>query len=115
MFIQNYGVGISVNCAKTAYEKEEKMKRQQEQAVNEYIKANIKSTQPMVEELKALEEYVNALEKDNKERNRILQTQVDEAKKDGEEAKKVSKRANIISLVSIGITIAFFIWEHIFQ
>ncbi len=115
MFIQNYGVEISATCARTAYEKQKELSRIKEQERNEYIEANIKSTQPLVEELKALKEYVNALEKDIKEQNQILQSQVVEAKKNGEEAKKEAKIARIISLCSIGIPIAFSIAELLFQ
>ena len=53
----------------------------------------------MVEELKSLVEGLQ-------EQNRILQSQIDEAKKDGEEAKKEAKKARIFSWISFGVATA---------
>ena len=54
---------------------------------------------PTVEQLKKLVEEAQ-------EQNKILQSQIDDAKKDGEEAKKEAKKARIFSWISFGIATA---------
>lgn len=78
-----------------------RLQKEQErrERIEDTVEANKKSTLPMVEELKAI---VEGLE----EQNRILQSQIDEAKKDGEEAKKEAKKARSFSWISFGVATA---------
>lgn len=78
-----------------------RLKKEQErrERIEDAAKANKESTLPMAEELKAIVEGLQ-------EQNRILQSQIDEAKKDGEEAKKAAKRARVFSWIFFGVTTA---------
>lgn len=78
-----------------------RLRKEQERRdrIEDAAEANRRSTMPMVEELKALVEGLQ-------EQNRILQSQIDEAKKDGEEAKKEAKKARIFSWISFGVATA---------
>lgn len=78
-----------------------RLQKEQErrERIEDAVEANKKSTLPMVEELKAIVESLQ-------EQNSILQSQIDEAKKDGEEAKKEARKARIFSWVSFGVATA---------
>lgn len=78
-----------------------RLQKEQErrERIEDAVEANKKSTLPVVEELKAIVEGLQ-------EQNRILQSQIDEAKKDSEEAKKDAKRARVFSWVSFGVATA---------
>lgn len=71
--------------------------QERKERIEDAVEANKKSTLPMVEELKAIVEGLQ-------EQNRILQSQIDDAKKDSEEAKKDAKRARVFSRVSFGVS-----------
>lgn len=78
-----------------------RLQKEQErrERIEDAVEANKKSTLPMVEELKSIVESLQ-------EQNSILQSQVDEAKKDGEKAKKEAKRARVFSWISFGVATA---------
>ena len=78
-----------------------RLQKEQErrERIEDAVEANKKSTLPMVEELKAIVESLQ-------EQNSILQSQIDDAKKDGEEAKKEARKARIFSWVSFGVATA---------
>ena len=78
-----------------------RLQKEQErrERIEDAVEANKKSTLPMVDELKAIVEGLQ-------EQNRILQSQIDDAKKDSEEAKKDAKRARAFSWVSFGVATA---------
>ena len=78
-----------------------RLQKEQErrERIEDAVEANKKSTLPMVEELKAIVESLQ-------EQNGILQSQIDEANKDGEEAKKEARKARIFSWVSFGVATA---------
>lgn len=78
-----------------------RLKKEQErrERIEDAVEANKKSTLPVVEELKAIVEGLQ-------EQNRILQSQIDEAKKDSEAAKKDAKRARAFSWVSFVVATA---------
>lgn len=75
-----------------------RLKKEQErrERINDAVEVNKKSTLPVVEELKALVEGLQ-------EQNRILQSQIDEAKKESEEANKEARKAYVFSWVSFGV------------
>ena len=78
-----------------------RLRKQQElkEHIEDAAEAQRRSTLPVVEELKSLVEGLQ-------EQNRILQSQIDEAKKDGEETKKEAKKARIFSWISFGVATA---------
>ena len=78
-----------------------RLQKEQErrERIEDAVEANEKSTLPMVGELKAIVESLQ-------EQNSILQSQIDEAKKDGEEARKEARKARIFSWVSFGVATA---------
>ena len=78
-----------------------RLQKEQErrERIEDAVEANKKSTLPMVGELKAIVESLQ-------EQNSILQSQIDEAKKDGEEARKEARKARIFSWVSFGVATA---------
>ena len=78
-----------------------RLKKEQErrERIEDAAEAQRRSTLPVVEELKSLVEGLQ-------EQNRILQSQIDEVKKDGEEAKKEAKKARIFSWISFGVATA---------
>ncbi len=78
-----------------------RLKKEQErrERIEDTVEANKKSTLPMVEELKVIVESLQ-------EQNSILQSQINEAKMDGEEAKKEARKARIFSWVSFGVATA---------
>lgn len=82
--------------------KEKEARRIRAERVEDAIIANMRSTLPMVEELKALVEGLQ-------EQNNILQSQIDGAQKDGEEAKKEARKARVFSWISFGVATAIFI------
>lgn len=75
-----------------------RLQKEQErrERIEDAVEANEKSTLPVVEELKSIVESLQ-------EQNGILQSQIDEANKDGEEAKKEARKARIFSWVSFGV------------
>ena len=93
----------SINSASTLFEtcerKEQEARRMRAERVEDATIANLRASLPMTAELKALVEGLQ-------EQNRILQSQIDEAKKDGEEAKKEAKKARIFSWISFGVATA---------
>ena len=78
-----------------------RLRKQQERKehIEDAAEAQRRSTLPVVEELKSLVEGLQ-------NQNRILQSQIDEVKKDGEEAKKEAKKARIFSWISFGVATA---------
>lgn len=103
MLNQEYKDAVHACSAQALIEDRGRRRLQKEQERREHIEdaveANKKSTLPMVEELKAIVEGLQ-------EQNRILQSQIDEAKKDSEEAKKEARKARIFSWVSFGVATA---------
>jgi len=103
MFNQEYGDASRTCSAQALIEERGRRRLQKEQErrerIEDAVEANKKSTLPMVEELKAIVESLQ-------EQNSILQSQIDEAKKDGEEAKKEAKRARVFSWISFGVATA---------
>ena len=103
MFEQEYMNAFQACSAQAIVEDRGRRRLQKEQERRERIEdaaeAQRRSTLPVVEELKSL---VGGLQ----EQNRILQSQIDEAKKDGEEAKKEAKKARIFSWISFGVATA---------
>ena len=114
MFNQDYNNGFEACSARALAENRSaiRMKKEQErrECIEDAAEISRRSTTPVVEELKAL---VIGLQ----EQNRILQSQIDEAKKDSEkakemarmaneDAKKESKKARIFSWVSFGVATA---------
>ena len=78
-----------------------RLRKQQERKehIEDAAEVQRRSTLPVVEELKSLVEGLQ-------EQNRILQSQIDKAKKNGEEAKKEAKKARIFSWISFGVATA---------
>ena len=103
MLNQEYKDALHACSAQTLIEDRGRRSLQKEQERRERIEdaaeAQRRSTLPVVEELKSLVEGLQ-------EQNRILQSQIDEAKKDGEEAKKEAKKARIFSWISFGVATA---------
>ena len=97
---QDYLNAFQACSARALMEDRSKIRLKKEQERRERIEdaaeAQRISTLPVVEELKSLVEGLQ-------EQNRILQSQIDEAKKDGEEAKKEAKKARIFSWISFGV------------
>lgn len=77
---------------KIRYKKEQERKER----IADTVEANKQSALPLIEELKALVESLQ-------EQNRILQSQIDEAKEDSEAAKKEAQRARVFSWVSFSV------------
>ena len=100
MFNQDYKDAFSACSAQALMENRSKTRIKKEQERREYIddvvEANRKSTLPMVDELKAL---VKGLQ----EQNYILQNQVDEAKKESENAMKEARKSRTVSWISFGV------------
>ena len=100
---QDYTNALKTCSIQALREDRSKLRLRKEQERRERIEdaaeANRRSAIPMIEELKALVEGLQ-------EQNRILQSQIDEAKKDGEEAKKEAKKARIFSWISFGVATA---------
>ena len=103
MFNQDYRNAFEACSAQALAESRSaiRMKKEQErrERIEDAAEAQRRSTIPVVEELKSLVEGLQ-------EQNRILQSQIDEAKKDGEEAKKEAKKARIFSWISFGVATA---------
>ena len=103
MLNQEYRDAFHACSAQTLIEERGRRRLQKEQErrerIEDAVEVNKKSTLPMVEELKAIVEGLQ-------EQNRILQSQIDEAKKDGKEAKKEAKKARIFSWISFGVATA---------
>ena len=103
MLNQEYKDALHACSAQALVEDRGRRRLQKEQERRERIEdaaeAQRRSTLPVVEELKSLVEGLQ-------EQNRILQSQIDEAKKDGEEAKKEAKKARIFSWISFGVATA---------
>ena len=100
MFDQDYIDTVQACSARALAENRSaiRMKKEQERKarIEDAAEAQRRSTLPVVEELKSLVEGLQ-------EQNRILQSQIDEAKKDGEEAKKEAKKARNFSWISFGV------------
>lgn len=103
MFNQDYRDAFQACSAQALMEDRSKIRAKKEQErrerIDDAVEANRKSTLPMVDELKALVEGLQ-------EQNHILQTQIDEAKKESEETKKEARKAHIFSWVSFGVATA---------
>ena len=103
MLNQEYKDAFHACSAQALIEDRGRRRLQKEQErrerIEDAVEANKKSTLPMVEELKAIVESLQ-------EQNGILQSRIDEAKKDGEEAKKEARKARIFSWVSFGVATA---------
>ena len=103
MFDQEYMNAFQACSVQAFVEDRGRRRLQKEQERRERIEdaaeAQRRSTLPVVEELKSLVEGLQ-------EQNHILQSQIDEAKKDGEEAKKEAKKARIFSWISFGVATA---------
>lgn len=103
MLNQEYKDALHACSAQALIEDRNRRRLQKEQErkerIEDAVESNKKSTLPMVEELKAIVESLQ-------EQNSILQSQIDEAKKDGEEAKKEAKRARVFSWISFGVATA---------
>jgi coenzyme F420-reducing hydrogenase alpha subunit len=96
-----------VNTALGAMIEHKKMKQniaqERKDRIEDAVEANIKSTQPMVEGLKALDERFQ-------EQNQILQSQIDEVKKSDEEtraeAKEEAKKDRNLSWIQFSVATA---------
>lgn len=103
MLNQEYKDAFHACSAQALIEDRSRRRLQKEQErrerIEDAVEVNKKSTLPMVEELKAIVESLQ-------EQNSILQLQIDDAKKDGEEAKKEARKARIFSWVSFGVATA---------
>ena len=79
-----------------------RLQKEQErrERIEDAVEANEKSTLPVVEELKSIVESLQ-------EQNGILQSQIDEANKDGEEAKKEALHSRVFNWITFGVTTAF--------
>ena len=100
MLNQEYKDALHACSAQALIEDRSRRHLQKEQErrerIEDAVEANKKSNLPMAEELKAV---VASLQ----EQNRILQSQIDEAKKDGEEAKTDARKARVFSWISFGV------------
>lgn len=103
MLNQEYKDALHACSAQALIEDRSRRRLQKEQErrerIEDAVEANKKSTLPMVDELKAIVEGLQ-------EQNCILQSQIDDAKKVSEEAKKDAKRARVFSWVSFGVATA---------
>ena len=103
MLNQDYRDALHACSAQALIEDRGRRRLQKEQErrerIEDAVEANKKSTLPMVEELKAIVESLQ-------EQNSILQSQIDETKKDGEAAKKDARKARVFSWISFGVATA---------
>ncbi len=103
MFDQEYKDAFQACSAQALREDRNRIRLKKEQErrerIEDAVEANKKSILPMVEELRAIVEGL-------RDQNCILQSQIDEAKKDSEEAKISARKAQRFSWVSFGVATA---------
>lgn len=103
MLNQEYKDALLACSVQALTEERSRRRLQKEQErrerIEDAVEAKKKSTMSMVEELKAIVESLQ-------EQNSILQSQIDEARKGGEEAKKDARKARVFSWISFGVATA---------